>query len=497
MIIKFNKDRKDGACDYMEEGTHGDRNKKDTRIQLTPWDCWESIGAANEYLKKTGKWHKFKDNYKHIVLSFNKDELTEEKMREIANEFVKMYMHPYNESEYSWYAEAHIPKIFTNENGEERRGHIHIFIHKYSVELDRRLRFLTHPQRRKEINLIKHYLIKKYNLNYTFRNKAISRSNLDYYTSNNIKNNKELKNLIENYINDNLHNFTSFNDMLQQIQKTFNVTIKTSKSAKTPYISISHPSLKRNIRLKGLLFSEKTFKNARESLLNNTDLRKYDKEYFLSLEEIEKQLKERQQLLKQEVEERFSKVREYVQKRKKAAELQLTLKQLNKIIFKLQLLNQALNVNLQILREFNDVGIFNTKDSLKLVSKNKNVNISISAQNAEFNAIAAGSDTESQAKILAEILADKIHKGEIKQSDLIITGSAEFRLYVNKYLAESLQKDNIEIGQRGKEKSAQPQPQPQQPPAAKQMESVNKESVPTFVRTESVANKKEIKTIDF
>jgi len=480
MIIKFNKDRRDGACEYMENGTNGDRDEKDIRVQLTPWDCWESIGAVNEYLKKVGKYDNFKDNYKHIVLSFNRDELSENEMRAIAQEFVRMYMHAYNPSEYSWYAEAHIPKIPYNANGEERHGHIHIFIHKYSLELDRRLRFLTHPQRRKEINLIKHYLIKKYNLNYTFRNKAISRSNIDYYTSNNIKTAKQLKESVENYINDNLHNFTNFNDMLQQIERTFNVTIKTSKSAKTPYISISHPSLKRNIRLKGFLFSKDTFAKARESILNNVDMRKYDEEYFLTLDEIKEQLKERQQLLKDEVNERFAKIREYVAKRKKAAELQLTLKQLNKIAYKLRILNAALNVNLQVLREFNDVGIFNTADSLKLISKNKNVNITINAQNNNFNAIASGNDTESQAKILAEILADKIKKGEIKKEDVIVTGSAEFRLYVNKYLKESLQKDIKEIGQQGqKEKSAQPQ----QPPAA------NQEPVPESVKKE--------KTIDF
>jgi len=297
-------------------------------------------------------------------------------------------------------------------------------------------------------------LIKKYNLNYTFRHKAISHSNIDYYTSKNITSAKQLKNDIQNYIEMNLHNFKNFNDMLQSIQKTFNVQIKTSKNAKTPYISIKHPSLKKNIRLKGLLFSKKTFKSARESLLNNTDLKNYDPEYFLTLNEIEEQLEERHALLKQEVNERFSKVRAYVAKRKQAAQLQLTLKQLNKIMFKLRILNATLNVNLNILREFKDVGIFNNKDSLRLVSKDKNVNISISATDNNFNAVAVGNDTESQAKILAEILADKIRSGELNKSDVIITGSAEFKLYVNKFLVESLQKDiNNEIGQEGKDKA--------------------------------------------
>ena len=479
MIIKFNKDRRDGACEYMRNGTNNDRDEKDIRIQLTDLSCEESINAVNEYLKKVNKYEKFKDNYKHIVLSFNEDELNEQTMRDIVNDFVKMYMHAYKDTEYTYYAEAHIPKIKINSNGEERRGHIHIFIHKYSIELDRRLRFLTHPKRRKEINLIKHYLIKKYNLNYTFRHKAISKSNIDFYTSDNIKSSKELKQNIEQFIEQNLQNFTSFDDMLQQIQKTFDVKIRTSKNAKTPYISINHKQFKRNVRLKGLLFSAETFMQARESLLNNTSFKKYDEEYFLSLDEIQEQLKERQQLLKNEVEERFAKVREYVRKRKQAAQMQLTLKQLNKIIYKLKILNASLNINLSVLKEFENVSVFSASDSVRLVSKNKNVNITINAQNNNFNAIATGADTESEAKILANILADKIKKGKIKKSDLIITGSTEFKLYVNKFLAESL-KNDIEIGQEGKEKNTQTQ---QQPPATTQPHADKK--------------LKNIKTIDF
>ena len=455
MIIKFNVDRRSGACEYMRNGTNNDRNEKDIRVQLTDLTCEESINAVNEYLKKTDKYDKYKDNYKHIVLSFNEDELDEQTMKDIVQDFVRLYMHAYKNTEYTYYAEAHVPKIKYkyNKNGEKRRRHIHIFIHKYSLELDRRLRFLTHKKRRKEINLIKHYLIKKYNLNYTFRHKAISKSNIDFYTSDNIKSSKELKQNIEQFIEQNLHNFTTFDDMLQQIQKTFDVKIRTSKNAKTPYISISHKKLRRNIRLKGLLFSAETFMQARESLLNNVDLKKYDEEYFLSLEEIEEQLKERQQLLKNEVEERFAKVREYVAKRKQAAQMQLTLKELNKIMFKLQILNTALNINLSALKEFKDVAVFNNENSLKLISKNKNVNININARENNFNAVASGKDTEVEAKILAEIIADKIRKNELKKEDVIITGSTEFKLYVNKFLNEALNNKDKEIGHKGKERN--------------------------------------------
>ena len=453
MIIKLAKDAREGACSYLENGTEGDRDEKDIRIQLSDLNCYEAISSVNEYLKRTGKWDKYKDNYKHIILSFNNDLLDEETMKAIVNDFVKLYMHCYSNEEYSFYAEAHIPKMQFNERGEKRRPHIHILIHKYSVLLDRRLRFLTYRKRMKELKLIKHYLIKKYNLNYTFTKKAISRTKIDYFDSKSIKSNKQLKQQIIDFIESNLHNFASFNDMIKEIEKTFNVSIKKSKNAETPYISISSPSLKRNVRLKGLLFSEQTFFETKESLLKHRVLKKFEDEYFLSQEEILRQLAERQKLLKEEVERKFAKVRQYVAQKKKAAELELSLKQLNKIMFKINLLNCALNINLEILREFKDVSIINKENSLLILDKNRNVNININTEKDNFIGTAEGENIEQQAKILASIIAEKIRTKEIRKEDLIVQGSAEFKLLVNKFLEEALEKGQ-EIRQEGKEKKA-------------------------------------------
>jgi len=440
MIIKFNKDRKDGACEYMQKGTDGDRDEKDIRVRLVDWSCEESIDAVNKYLKETNKYDKYKDNYKHIVLSFNNDKLDEHTMRNIVKDFVKLYMHAYYDDEYTYYAEAHVPKILYKENGNKRNTHIHIFIHKYSVLLDRRLRFLTHPQRRKEINLIKHYLIKKYNLNYTFRNKAISKSSIDFYTSNSVSSAKELKKQIQAYIEANIQNFASFNDMLQKIENTFNVTIKTSKNAKTPYISVKHPSLKRNIRLKGLLFSRETFEKAKEALIKNIELKKYDDEYFLTLDEILEQLRERQKTLKKDVEENLSKAREIAQLKKQLALQHISKQQINKIMFKLKLLNEALNINLNVLKELMNVAVFNNKNSIKLVDKQKDINIDIKTEEDNFVATALGSDTQQQAKVLASIITAKIKNKEIDKNDIVVDGTAEFKLYFYKNLNELLEK---------------------------------------------------------
>ena len=69
------------------------------------------------------------------------------------------------------------------------------------------------------------------------------------------------------------------------------------------------------------------------------------------------------------------------------------------------------------------------------------INIIIGLENGNFVAEARGQDTRTEAKILAGILADKIKRGEINKDDLVIMGTAEFRLYVNKYLTEALEKE--------------------------------------------------------
>ena len=140
MIVKFAKDGKNGACEYMQNGTAGDRNKKDKRIQLTIQNCEQIINKTIEQAKINGK--NYKDNYKHIILSFAElEELDEQTLRNVAEDFVQLYMQGYKQEDYNYYAEAHIPKILKNNNGEKRHQHIHLFIPKYSTSLQKKIRF--------------------------------------------------------------------------------------------------------------------------------------------------------------------------------------------------------------------------------------------------------------------------------------------------------------------------------------------------------------------
>ena len=469
MIIKFAKDSRDGACDYLESGTGGDRNEKDVRIQLTVLSCEETIGATNELLKKIGKFDKYEDNYKHIVLSFNGDDLTNEKMRQIVEEYLKLYMHAYDENEYVYYAEAHKPKLKYNKNGEKRHLHIHIFIHKYSPVLNRRLKFDSHPRRRQELNLIKNYLIKKYNLNYTFTNKPISKTKIDIF-SHSLKSKKELKNAVEEYILSNLHNYSDFNNMINDVRKTFDIEdIKFSKNAKTPYVSIKFKNLKNNIRFKGLLFSKETFKEARDAYLNRESLNKYDPAYRLSLNEMLEQMRKRQEYFKKDINRRFtfararkenlSQNKEYLLFReiqraiRESKDLDnVNIKQINKVLFKLKLLNSYLDLNLAFLKNIENLGIFQTKEDIRLLKKGGDINTEVKVESDSFVILSRGKDEQEEARIVAAIVAEKIRTGEIKKEDLVLDSSEIYKKAFEEELDKLLKEKEAQANKEKKEK---------------------------------------------
>jgi hypothetical protein len=78
------------------------------------------------------------DRYLHITLSFKEDEISNEILRAISDDFRHFMFSAYKSDEYNFYAEAHLPKIKSYENlqtGEvvERKPHIHIVIPKVNL----------------------------------------------------------------------------------------------------------------------------------------------------------------------------------------------------------------------------------------------------------------------------------------------------------------------------------------------------------------------------
>jgi hypothetical protein len=78
------------------------------------------------------------ERYLHITLAFKEDKLSEEVLRNITEDFRKFAFAAYDEGEYNFYAEAHLPKIksyVSQRTGElvERKPHIHIVIPKTNL----------------------------------------------------------------------------------------------------------------------------------------------------------------------------------------------------------------------------------------------------------------------------------------------------------------------------------------------------------------------------
>ena len=310
LIIYDDKNRKSGVKKYLEQGTNNDRNKKDERITLLgDLDILDKTIKYSNTFKKSWKG----EHYRNIVLSFEEDDISEETLKQIAQEFDENYTIGLNKDEYVSYAEVHYPKLklklkdisdpefrtfyeqnkyrddfdldkFIQELNEKnitytlkkRKPHIHYTIALYSPRLDAKLDLGTHGDRGfnsrgREIKLLKEYLEKKYNLK-SVTKKPITQGRDEIYIKDKYSKQVELKKDIKAYITANINNYNEFEDMIDDITKTFkikNIKYSTAK-AKTKYISLKHPNFERNIKLKGDLFFKDTFKQAKKNLQNPT-----------------------------------------------------------------------------------------------------------------------------------------------------------------------------------------------------------------------------------
>ena len=78
------------------------------------------------------------DKYLHITLAFKEDEISRDTLQAITQDFKDFAFSAFKDDEYSFYAEAHLPRIksYTHaKTGEvvERKPHIHIVIPKYNL----------------------------------------------------------------------------------------------------------------------------------------------------------------------------------------------------------------------------------------------------------------------------------------------------------------------------------------------------------------------------
>lgn len=129
-----------GIKEYLEEGVKNGRDytrdELDQRVILAG-----DLEATNDVIQRIDSEH---ERYMHVTLSFKEDHIDESILHSITDEFRQFIMSAYDDDEYSFYAEAHLPKIKTlvdNKSGElvERKPHIHIVIPEINLRTNQRL----------------------------------------------------------------------------------------------------------------------------------------------------------------------------------------------------------------------------------------------------------------------------------------------------------------------------------------------------------------------
>lgn len=113
---------------------------------------------------------KGQERYLHISLSFHENQISEETLKAVCEEYKTLLMNAYDKDEYCFYAEAHIPKIKNVVDEKtglliERKPHIHIVIPEKNLVTGKHL----NPRGRGEFNIksldaIQEHINNKFNL---------------------------------------------------------------------------------------------------------------------------------------------------------------------------------------------------------------------------------------------------------------------------------------------------------------------------------------------
>ena len=437
LIILDSKSRRNGLKNYLTKGKDGKRNEKDVRVPLL--GDLEDFDEKIQYINKN---FDYKENYRNIVLSFkeNIDELGEEKLRQIAKDFVRLYMKGYEEEDINAYAEAHVPK---NEDGHL---HLHISFLAYSPRLQKRLDLGDHGKRLYELQKIKELLEIKYNLKSLEKNKIIDYEN--FKENKNYKNYKIKKEILQDlqYFLKN-SNITDFNDMLTYLEKKHNAKVVrvSSNKAKTKYITLQLENGQK-IRLRGEIFNKKNFKQNLEKLKNDELYIYKNENKRKSLRELEQELENIQQRRVEYINKRFYKNTEknFWEQRIKYKNKKENEKFDKKLYVLTKLLQQdykqAKQLNLNTSNYFFKK-LKNNENEKELLVANKQKNIFIKVKQNEIVSNSKSLDVREQAEQIFKLL---VMQGKDPIS-CKVEGRLEFKLHFKRLQQDYLQNEINEI----------------------------------------------------
>lgn len=246
MIARVSR-AKSGLSKYLRDGHRQDseysRNQKDQTIPL--FGDLDVFEKTENFLNQ----HKnYSDNYMHITLSFNKEDLRRieesgkdplDVYRDMVQDYIKHHTSGYDiDNEVIAYAEVHRPKI-QEEGGKERLEHIHIGIALYNPLDDTKLR-TDFKHNDFMDNTLQEYVNKKHGLT---NPREFSRDRQGINADTNTARDRKF------YINE-LKDIGSREELLQYF-KDNGIQHREVETAKNHYFKIQTPGDQNDINLRG------------------------------------------------------------------------------------------------------------------------------------------------------------------------------------------------------------------------------------------------------
>lgn len=273
MIIRY-EGGNSGVIAYLEDGKKLGRDLQ--RDEIDHRVILSGDPALTDSIINSIK-DKGQDRYERIVISFFEDDIATEKMEEIVNDYKSLLMSAYEDEEYDFYAEAHIPKVKHDidiETGEliERKPHIHIVIPNKNLVTGGSLNPVGLAKSNTDyLDAIQETLNKKYDLvspkdrPRSPEKPTLNRVKGDFFN----ERNQELKeSLLEKIQDRNIRDMESFQNLL----KEFGETRVYNKGKDNEYYGIKQEGEKRFTRLKNHFFSKEYIE---DRVVEKTNLEKH------------------------------------------------------------------------------------------------------------------------------------------------------------------------------------------------------------------------------
>ncbi|EOC1853657.1 LPD7 domain-containing protein [Vibrio parahaemolyticus] len=258
MLIRVNGG-KAGIKEYLEEGIKNgrdySRDELDERVILDG-----DLALTNDIIQSMETEG---EKYLHITLSFKEDHIDNDTLLAITQEFKAFAMTAYQEDEYAFYAEAHLPKIksyMDKATGDtiERKPHIHVVIPERNLASGKRLEpFGLVKKNEHFIDAFQEVINEKYQLaspkhhvrtTFTDESALISRHKADLFPAQS----RTIKSqALDVLLSDNITTTATFAKKLEA--SGFDVKVR-NQGKDNEYLNIRTPEQKRGVNLKENVF---------------------------------------------------------------------------------------------------------------------------------------------------------------------------------------------------------------------------------------------------